>query len=103
MKTKWDVEFASKKVEQEYVKLIKDGELTLDDNRIIKKWVSIIETEGLKAIQNSSFWYDHELDGEWKGYRSSSFSKLGRIIYKVENNKLIVYVVRVTPDHNYRR
>jgi mRNA-degrading endonuclease YafQ of YafQ-DinJ toxin-antitoxin module len=103
MKTMWSVEFLNKKVEEEYIKLIKEGKLTLDDNRIIKKWVSIIENEGIEALKNSSFWYDHELDGEWRGYRSSSFSKLGRIIYKVKNNKLIVYVVRITPDHDYRR
>ena len=100
---KWTVEFLDEQVEKTYIELIKSGALTLDDNRLLKKWVSLIENEGPKVLERISFWNDHALDGEWSGYRSSSFSKLGRIIYEVVDNRLMVYVVRVTPDHDYKR
>ena len=74
-----------------------------NDIQVLKKWVSEIEENGPNAVLDSSFWNDHPLHSDWKGYRSSSFSYRGRIIYKVINEKIVVQVVRVTADHDYRR
>jgi mRNA-degrading endonuclease YafQ of YafQ-DinJ toxin-antitoxin module len=49
-----------------------------------------------------NFWNDHELVKEWAGHRSSSFSKTGRIIYKIEDEQIkIVRVVKITGTHSY--
>ncbi len=99
----WVVEFENADVEKTYRRLIKEGLLTRDDNKIILKWIEIIETRGPDALFESSFWHDHALYDDWSGHRSSSFSKVGRIIYKIVDQKLIVSVVKITTDHNYKR
>jgi mRNA-degrading endonuclease YafQ of YafQ-DinJ toxin-antitoxin module len=99
----WIVEFESETVEREFIQLFRSGEITVDDNKVILKWIDIIEEDGSKAIKNAPFWHDHALDGDWIGHRSSSFSSSGRIIYKIVDSKLLVSVVRVSPDHNYKR
>lgn len=42
------------------------------------------------------------LAGEWKGHRSSRLNSQYRVIYKVDNEKILVQVMSVTP-HDYRR
>lgn len=99
----WEVEFENEKVEKYYIKCFKEGLISKDDNKIILKWIEIVESFGPDQLLKSKFWNDHPLHGEWEGCRSSSFSNLGRIIYKIKNKKLIVSVIKVTPDHNYER
>ena len=67
------------------------------------KWVDEMEEYGPQYIAKSSNWYDHELQREWAGFRSSAFSRSGRIIYRVFENKIIVEVHRVTEEHNYKK
>lgn len=102
-KTKWAVQFESRKAEKAYIDLFKKGKISKEDNNVISKWVQIIENQGLEIMQQMPKWDDHGLDDNWKGFRSSSFSKSGRIIYKIVDDKLMVSVVRITPDHNYKR
>lgn len=102
-KKNWVVEFENAGVEKSYRKLFESGELSKDDNKIILKWIEIIETRGPDVLFESSFWHDHALFDNWTGHRSSSFSKVGRIIYKIVDRKLIVSVVKITTDHNYKR
>ncbi|MFN7904040.1 MAG: hypothetical protein ACK5P5_02550 [Pseudobdellovibrionaceae bacterium] len=55
-----------------------------------------------RTCRDVNFWNDHELVGKWKGHRSSSFSKLGRIIYKIEDCKVkLVKVMKITATHGY--
>lgn len=54
---------------------------------------------GLKMIKG---FHDEVLRGEWKGCRSSRLGGQYRVIYKVENNLVLVEVMKVTP-HDYRR
>lgn len=83
---------------------IDTGKITSDDMEIILTWVNEIQNGNFESrILKSSYWNDHALDGDWKGYRSSSFGFRGRIIYREEKGKLIVVVVKITPDHNYKR
>jgi len=98
----WIVKIASK-AENELVVAIKNKEITADDQEVIKTWIEEIQEEGIESIKDSKFWNDHALDGRWTGHRSSSFSNLGRIIYRIEDKKVIVEVVRITADHDYSK
>lgn len=83
--------------------LVKNGSLTREDQEVIRAWAREIVTYGVGHIVNSEKWNDHALDGNWRGYRSSSFSYSGRIIYKIIENKIVVEVVRVTTMHDYKK
>ncbi len=63
-------------------------------------WKRIVELEGpwgLKAIKG---FHDEALKGEWQGFHSSRLGKQWRVIYCVEKDEFIVYVVEVNP-HEY--
>ena len=97
----WKVECEAG-VASEIVSDLKAGRLTEDDIKVLKRWVKEVESKGLAFAQASKSWRDHELvRGKWKGYRAISFSFSGRLIYRVEGGRLIVMVVRVTPNHDY--
>lgn len=57
---------------------------------------------GPEYIKNCGYWNDHILKGERSGERSSSYSKSGRIIYKLVKNKVVIKVLKITPDHDYK-
>lgn len=93
----------TKKVRESLRKDFKSGKITVEDIKIIKKWTSLIEQGGVEEICKHPAFDDHPLDGNWKGYRSSCFSRSGRIIYTERDGEFIIEVVRITADHNYRR
>jgi mRNA-degrading endonuclease YafQ of YafQ-DinJ toxin-antitoxin module len=97
---KWVVKIDAS-VEAQLRHAIAEGYLTAEDQALIVSWVEEIQEEGIESILNSKFWNDHALDGKWFGYRSSSFSRLGRIIYKVKDEVVQVVVVRITSEHDY--
>jgi mRNA-degrading endonuclease YafQ of YafQ-DinJ toxin-antitoxin module len=76
--------------------------LSKDDLDALAKWVNLIESHGLDHVQ-TDYWNDHPLEAEWTGFRSMSFSIRGRVIYRVEDGRLIAMVVRVTTTHNYHK
>ncbi len=104
-------------------KAYQQGEITLDDIQVIKIWTRQVEEFGPHSLSKTlslreatqlneeildresndvNFWNDHDLTGDWAGHRSSSFSRLGRIIYKIEDGKIkIVKVVKITATHQY--
>jgi len=92
------------KAEQEIKKMIKKRTLSNDDFLVIKQWIMLVEKYGPSRLLDSKFWNDHELirETKWKNCRSSSFSYSGRIIYKIINNKIIVEVLRITNNHDYK-
>lgn len=77
----WKVEFESLKAEDNLRSLIENGALTKEDREIISLWIRQVELHGPESIQGKGMWNDHALNREWRGYRSSSFSNKGRIIY----------------------
>ena len=81
----------------------KSGRITRDDIIVIKKWYADMEKLGPEAVMSLGKYDDHHLDGDWHGHRSACFSPSGRIIYTVVEDKILVKVVRITPDHNYIR
>ncbi len=97
----WKVDYEAN-VKVEIKTQLDDGVLTMDDLKALAKWVDEIESHGLDHVQ-TDYWNDHPLEAEWTGLRSASFSLRGRIIYRVEDGRLIIMVVRVTATHNYRK
>jgi mRNA-degrading endonuclease YafQ of YafQ-DinJ toxin-antitoxin module len=95
----WEV-----KIEDEAAKIFESRRLTDEDKIIIQKWARTVVKHGPEGLRkNPSVWADHALHGKWQGYRASSFSYEGRIIYKVEDQIITVTVVRITEDHDYRK
>ena len=98
----WKVE-ETEDVKAQFAKDFKNGLISFEDITILKKWTQLMEKGGVEEICKHPIFDDHALDGDWKGYRSSCFSRSGRIIYKEENGRFIIADVRITPDHNYKR
>ena len=74
--------------------------------RIIEEyefWKAIVRISGPAALRALRGMNDEALSGRWKGFRSSRLKRtVRRVIYRVENNEVAVYVVRVSA-HDYRR
>lgn len=66
-----------------------------------EKWKDIVSLSGPQGLHQLKGLHDEALRGEWKGYRSSRLNLQYRVIYKVENEQILIQVVNVTP-HDYR-
>ncbi|MBT7592944.1 MAG: type II toxin-antitoxin system mRNA interferase toxin, RelE/StbE family [Candidatus Scalindua sp.] len=74
-------------------------------NEVLKryeKWKDIVAISGPEGLRLIKGFHDESLRGQWRGFRSSRLGKQYRIIYKIENKKLYVKVINITP-HDYRR
>ena len=67
-----------------------------------EKWKDIASLSGPQGLRKLRGLHDEALSGEWKGYRSSRLNLQYRVIYKVENDQILIQVVSVTP-HDYKR
>ena len=76
--------------------------LSSDVLKRYEKWKDIVAISGAKGLKEIKGFHDEALRGEWKGYRSSRLNIQYRIVYKVENEKFYIKVVKVTA-HDYRR
>ncbi len=68
MTKNWSVEMtaeATKKLRSDF----KSGKVTIDDVKVIKRWIADVEELGLEYSQNKPDLRDHVLDGEWKGQK----------------------------------
>jgi addiction module RelE/StbE family toxin len=70
--------------------------------RRYEKWKDVVFISGPTGLKLIKGFRDEALKGEWKGHRSSRLNAQYRVIYKVENDKVLVLVMSVTP-HDYRR
>ena len=96
---KWTVS-----ITDEASKVFESKALTADDRIVIQTWAELVRDHGPEVLtERPGMWADHALYGEWRGHRASSFSHAGRIVYKVEDQRVTVTVVRITTDHDYRR
>ncbi len=78
--------------------------LTEVDKISLRYWISFVERNGVLAAQRNSVFRDHELHGNWKGFRAASFGFSARIIYRVLDSSIeIVEIERITTTHNYKR
>jgi addiction module RelE/StbE family toxin len=91
----WEV-FEHKKVTKQL------NSLQIDILKRYEKWKDVVTISGPSGLKLIKGFNDEPLQGEWKGYRSSRLNFQYRVIYKIDNDQLFVYVVNVTP-HDYRR
>ncbi|MDO8461753.1 MAG: type II toxin-antitoxin system mRNA interferase toxin, RelE/StbE family [Deltaproteobacteria bacterium] len=63
-------------------------------------WKRIVELEGPQGLRLIKGFHDETLKGEWGGFRSSRLNRQWRVIYKIDKDQLIVYVVEINP-HSY--
>jgi hypothetical protein len=99
---KWKVQIKDG-YEEELVAIFKN--LTNEEETIIYKWINFVEKNGPYSL-NEFKGFDvknHELTRQikWKDCFSSSFSKLGRIIYRIHDDVVIVEVIKITANHDY--
>lgn len=93
----------TREVRQQLKAYFDSGAITRDDVVVIKKWMQDMERLGPDVLLQNGKYDDHHLDDDWAGYRSACFSPSGRIIYSVHEEKIVVKVIRITPDHDYTR
>ena len=67
-----------------------------------EKWKDIVRISGPQGLRLIMGFKDEALSGNWKDFRSSRLNIQYRVIYKVQNDQVLVEVKRVTP-HDYRR
>jgi len=92
------------RITDEASKVFESNLLSQDDKAIIQTWAETVIRFGPEALlKHPNVWRDHELFDEWTGFRASSFSHVGRIIYRVEKKVVTVIVVRISHDHNYKK
>ena len=67
-----------------------------------EKWIDIVAISGPHGLKLIKGFHDESLKGQWKGHRSSRLSQQFRVVYRVEQERILVEVVSVTA-HDYRR
>ena len=67
-----------------------------------EKWKDVVYISGPAGLKLIKGLRDEALRGEWKDHRSSRLNAQYRVIYRIENDKVLVLVMNVTP-HDYRR
>ena len=76
--------------------------LPIDVLKRYEKWKDIVFISGPIGLKLIRGFKDEALRGEWKGCRSSRLGVQYRVIYTVENDRVLVKVMSVT-SHDYRR
>ncbi|HIG41928.1 MAG: type II toxin-antitoxin system mRNA interferase toxin, RelE/StbE family [bacterium] len=91
----WEV-YEHRKIDKQLSKL------PIDVLKRYEKWKDIVEISGPKGLRLIRGLRDEALRGDWKGHRSSRLNQQYRVIYKVDGDRLLVYVFDVNP-HDYRK
>ena len=76
--------------------------LPIDVLKRYEKWKDIVSVSGPQGLRLIKGFHDEALFGKWKGHRSSRLNRQFRVIYRVENDRVLIEVVNVTA-HDYRR
>jgi addiction module RelE/StbE family toxin len=82
---------ASKRLELLSVEILKRYE----------KWKDVVKIYGPSGLRLIKGFHDEALKGKWRGHRSSRLGQQYRVIYKIEERKVLVLVVDITA-HDYR-
>lgn len=72
----------------------------LEIRRHYLAWKRILELEGPHGLRLIKGFHDEALRGEWNGFRSSRLNRQWRVIYRIDRDQFIVYVVEINP-HTY--
>ncbi len=95
----------NEKIQNQLDKDIKSGKFAKEVRELIAFWKSEIEDLGYEEYIVSLFAVsleDHQLAGKRQGERSIILNQTGgRLIYKYYKNKIVVKVIKITPDHDY--
>jgi plasmid maintenance system killer protein len=70
---------------------------------VLKKyelWKSIVSRHGPEKLREFPGFHDEKLKGDRAGQRSSRLNLQYRVIYQVEREIVMVYVIEITP-HDY--
>ncbi|GAB1352061.1 hypothetical protein MASR1M12_07920 [Erysipelotrichia bacterium] len=68
--------------------------------QVLKKyelWKDLIHRHGPSILKNFPGFNDEKLSGIREGQRSSRLNLQFRVIYEVENENIIIYVLEITP------
>jgi addiction module RelE/StbE family toxin len=66
-----------------------------------EKWKDVVKISGPSGLRLIKGFHDEALKGKWRGHRSSPLGRQNRVIYKIEERKVLVLVVDITV-HDYR-
>lgn len=84
---------------------IRNGLFDREVRDLIAFWITEIKEIGYEEYVKSSLaasFNDHVLRGKRQGERAIHLNPTGgRLIYKYYKNKIIVKVIKITPDHDY--
>jgi mRNA-degrading endonuclease YafQ of YafQ-DinJ toxin-antitoxin module len=84
---------------------IKNGYCDREVRDLIAFWITEIKEIGYEEYNKSPLarsFNDHPLRGKRQGERAIDLNLTGgRLIYKYYKNKVIVKVIKITPDHDY--
>ena len=82
---------ASKRLDRLSVEILKRYE----------KWKDVVKISGPSGLRLIKGFHDEALKGKWRGHRSSRLGQQYRVIYKIEERKVLVLVIDITA-HDYR-
>ncbi len=81
--------------------VVKDiRKLPIESLKRYEAWKRIVELEGPKGLKMIKGFHDEALKGKWKGFRSSRLGIQWRVIYRLGEESLEVYVFEINP-HDY--
>jgi proteic killer suppression protein len=78
------------------------GKIPAEVLKRYEKWKDIVSISGPQGLRLIKGFHDESLKGQWQGFRSSRLGKQYRLVYKIEDKKLYVKILDITP-HDYRR
>lgn len=67
-----------------------------------EKWKDIVRVSGPEGLLRIVGFRDEALAGKWQGHRSSRLSQQYRVIYRVDDHQIQIFVLDLTA-HDYRR
>lgn len=76
--------------------------LPLEVVKRYEKWKDIVRLSGPPGLRQIKGFHDEALRGKWQGFRSSRLGRQYRLIYRVQDQQVVVQVMDVTA-HDYRR
>ncbi len=76
--------------------------LPIDVLKRYEKWKDIVAISGPQGLRLIRGLHDEALFGTWKGHRSSRLNQQFRVLYRIENDRILVEVVKITA-HDYRK
>jgi len=76
--------------------------LPIDVLKRYEKWKDIVTISGPQGLRLIKGFHDEALFGKWKGHRSSRLNRQFRVFYRVESERILVHVVKISA-HDYRK